>query len=183
MARLDSGRRFDAGVLFDAPSQPQKTMSQNLISQPMTDGQRDAMLADLTAFQTKWAPYLCPLTPQQIANLARLAPEDIGLLELALTYAQQNPGQLPGNINIAEFARDVNTAKQATNVNARTQQIADQTRCTLIALMSDGFSAARDIYRIAQALGRTPENTAFLDAFGTRFARSSQTPPTPPPAP
>ena len=181
MARFDSGKHFDAGVLFDAPSPAPKPMSQNLISQSMTDVQRDAMLTDLTAFQTKWAPYLCQLTPTQIANLAKMSPEDIGLLELALTYMQQNPGQLPGNINVTEFARDVSTARQAIIVNARTQQIADQTRCTLIALMSDGFATARDVYRIAQAVGRTPENTAFLDAFGARFARGPQTPPPPTP--
>ena len=32
-------------------------MGQNLISQTMTDAQRNAMLADLAAFAEKWLPY------------------------------------------------------------------------------------------------------------------------------
>lgn len=171
MARLDGGLRFDAGVRLDSPDPAPKPMGQNLISQTMTDAQRDAMVADLVAFETKWANYDCPLTPQQIANLSKMSPEEIGLLDLALTFAQQNPGALPSGINLTEFAKDIALIKQVAVLNAKTQQHADRTRCTLIAGMSDGFKTGRDIYRVAQAMGRTPENATFLDAFGARFAR------------
>jgi hypothetical protein len=183
MARFDTGLRLDAGVRLDAPNPAPKNMSQNLISQAMTDVQRDAMVADLVAFETKWAPYDCPLTPTQIAGLARMSPGDIGLLDLALTFAQQNPTALPSGINLTEFAKDIALIKQVAVINAKTQQHADRTRCTMIAGMSDGFKTGRDIYRVAQAMGRTPENTAFLDAFGARFARGPQAAPTKNPAP
>lgn len=157
-------------------------MSQNLISQTMTDVQRDAMLADFNAFVLKWAPYKVELTPEGIANLSKIKPEDIGLLELALNFALQNPGKFGTDLEIEELGVDIALAKQVTIVDQRTHQESNNTRCTLIAVMSDGFVTARKIYRIAQAHGRTPDNAAFLDAFGARFARGGQTP-EPPPTP
>lgn len=66
-------------------------------------------------------------------------------------------------------------------VDAKAQQKANLTQCSLIAVMSDGFVVARQIYRIAQAEGRNPNNAAFLDAFGAHFSRNPQ--PAPPPNP
>ena len=158
-------------------------MAQNLISQTMTDAQRDAMLADLAAFSTKYAPYQCPLDPAQIRRLAKLGPSDIGLLQMALTYAQQNPNLIPGMISTAEMDKDIKLVQQLIVLDAATQQRANQTRCSMIAAMSDGFNTALKIYGIASAQGRTPENAAFLDAFGERFKKGPQEPPPAPPEP
>lgn len=184
MARLDAGLRFDAGVKLDSPNPAPTTMAQNLISQTMTDAQRDAMLADLTAFSTKYAAYQCPLDPAQIRRLAKLGPSDLGLLRMALTYAQQNPNLIPGMISTTELEKDIKLVEQLIVVDAATQQRANQTRCSIIAGMSDGFNASLKIYGIASAQGRTPDNAAFLDAFGERFKKGPQDPPpTPPPGP
>ena len=181
MARYDSPTTFfDAGICYDEPDPvPATPMSQNLISQTMTDVQRDALLTDLTSFDTKFAAYKSTLTPKEIAHLAKLGAADIAYLDLALTFAQQNPTAIPGNINLAEFVKDLTLAKQLAMVNARVEQLANQTRTSLIAVMSDGFAAARLVYRVAQAQGRTPETTAFLDAFGKHFAVSAAAPAAP----
>jgi hypothetical protein len=155
-------------------------MAQNLISQTMTDAQRDAMLADLSAFDTKYTAFKCPLDPAQIRRLAKLGPSDLGLLRMALAYAQQNPNNIPGNINLTEMDKDIKLVEQLIIVDTATQQRANQTRCSIIAGMSDGFNTALSVYGIAQAQGRTPDNSAFLDAFGDRFKKGPQEPPTPP---
>lgn len=150
----------------------------------MTDVQRDAMLADLTAFDTKFANYKVNLTPEEIARLSRFSATDIALLDLAVTYAVQNPTALPADVNVAELQKDVALAKQVVIVNAKAQQEADISRISLIAVLSDASATARLIYRTAQAAGRTPANQTFLDSFGARFGRSGGTPPTPtPPGP
>ena len=146
-------------------------MDQNLISQDMTDVQRDALIADLTSFDTKFQPYKVSLTPEDTKKLLKFKVEDVALLQLALTFAQQNPGAIPADVNVTEFAKDVAFAQQAQTVNGMAQQTADQTNTTVMAACSDGYSAALDIYRVAKAQGRTPQNQTFLDAFGARFAR------------
>ena len=103
----------------------------------MTNTQRDAMLADLEAFDTKWGAYKVNLTPEQIAKLAKIKPSDIGALETALTFAQQNPGAISGDMDIAGLAQDVALARQAIIVNAAAQQKADLTHTTIIATLSD----------------------------------------------
>jgi hypothetical protein len=163
-------------------------MSQNLISQAMTDAQRDAMLADLDAFDTKFNLYKTSLTPAEIGRLSKLAASDIGMLELAQTYALQNPGSIPASLGVSELSSDIALAEQIVQVDAKAQQKANLTHNSLIAVMSDGWGAARKIYRIALAEGRTPGNSAFLDAFGARFNQEPPpppppTPPTPPPGP
>ena len=187
MARFDSGVRFDSGARFDEPDPaPNKinNMGQNLISQTMTDAQRDAMLTDLSSFDTKFTSFKCLLSSAQIARLSKLSAADIALLDMALTYAQQNPGAFGSDLNLPEFGKDIALAKQVAMVDAKAHQEADVTKCSLIAVLSDGFVAARMIYRVAQAVGRNPSNAAFLDAFGAHFAHGPQaTPPPTPPTP
>ena len=158
-------------------------MAQNLISQTMTDVQRDALLADLTAFTTKWAPYTVNLTPDQISGLAKLAPADLGLLEIALTFTQQNAASISADQNAAGLALDVPLARQAIIVDAAAQQKAAMTRNTVIAIMSDAFVTANGIYRVEKAKGKNPQNETFLEAYGEHFARGPQAPTPPPPNP
>jgi hypothetical protein len=181
MARLDAGLRFDAGVRLDSSNPAPTVMAQNLISQTMTDAQRDAMLADLTAFDTKYMAFKCPLDPGQIRRLAKLGPSDLGLLKMALAYAQQNPNNIPAMISTAELDKDIKLVEQLIAVDTATQQRANNTRCSIIAGMSDGFNTSLSIYAIAQAQGRTPDNSAFLDAFGERFKKGPAEPPAPTP--
>lgn len=152
-------------------------MPQNLISATMTDAQRDALLADLAAFDAKWAPYKVNLGPEDIANIAKLSPSDIGLLEIALTFVQQNAGSISADQGAALLAQDVALARQAIIVDAAAQQKAALTRNTLIAVMSDAFVVANGIYRVEKAKGKNPQNETFLEAYGAHFSRSPQEPP------
>lgn len=156
-------------------------MSQNLISQVMTDVQRDAMFADLTGFETKFENYKVQLDPGEIAKLARFSESGLADLELAQTYTQQNPGVMPATVNLVEFGKDIALARQIIQLKLRLIQLLDYVSTALIAALSDGYKTALLIYNIAKAQGRTPQNQAFLDAFGARFAKGPQAP-APPPA-
>ncbi len=156
-------------------------MSQNLISQTMTNVQRDAMLGDLAAFDTKFAAFKVNLTPTDIAGLAKIKATDIGAIEAALTYAEQNPAAISADMNIAELSEDVALARQLITVNAAAQQKADLTHTSIIAALSDARVTADAIYRVEKAKGKNPQNSTFLEAYGARYARGPQNPPTPPP--
>ena len=154
--------------------------SQNLIEAVMTDVQRDAMIADLAAFALKFAPYMVNLTPDEIKRLAKLKPTDVAVLDVGLTYMQQNPASITGDTNVAGLIKDIALAKQEIIVDAEMQQKANITRVSLIAVLSDGFKTVNEVYRVEKAKGRNPQNAAFLDAYGARFAHGPQTPPAPP---
>jgi len=155
-------------------------MAQNLISQTMTDVQRDAMLADLTGFDTKFAAYKIAMEPEDIAKLARINESALAELELAQTYAQQTPDAIPGSVNLVEFGKDIALARQIIQIKLRLIQLLDYVSTALIVSLSDAYKTALLIYNIAKAQGRTPQNQAFIDAFGERFARGPQTPANPP---
>lgn len=141
------------------------------------------MLDDLDGFEDKFTNYKCNLTPDQIRRLSKIKPTDLALLVVASTFAAQNPGVVPSDIGVAEMDKDIALAQQLAQVEARAQQISDLVRCSLIAVMSDGFAVARQIYRVEKAKGRTPANAAFLDAFGQYFDRGPSDDPEPDPAP
>ena len=155
-------------------------MAQNLISQTMTNTQKDAMLADLTAFDTKFIPYKVDLTPEDIGHLAKISEADMAVLQLALTFAQANTGVIPGNIPVTEFASDLALAGQLSPIKAMAEQKADMVATSQIAALSDAYKTALAIYNVVKAQGRTPQNQTFLDTFGARFAHGPQTPPAPP---
>ena len=146
----------------------------------MTDVQRDAMIADLAAFALKFAPYMVNLTPDEIKRLAKLKPTDVAVLDVGLTFMQQNPNSITGDTNVAGLIKDIALAKQEIIVDAEMQQKANITRVSLIAVLSDGFKTVNEVYRVEKAKGRNPQNAAFLDAYGARFAHGPQTPPAPP---
>jgi len=155
-------------------------MAQNLIAQTMTEAQRDAMLADLTAFATKFAAFLVNLTPDDIAGLAKIKATDIGALEVAQTFAQQNPNSISADMNIAGLNQDVALARQLIILLAASQQKTDMIHTSLIAALSDGRVTSDAIYRVEKAKGKNPQNEAFLEAYGARYARGPQPPPAPP---
>jgi hypothetical protein len=185
MSRYDSGVTWDSpAARWDEPDPAPSTnnqMSQNLISQTMTDAQRDAIITDVSAADTKFANYKVSLTAEQIKKLSKLAATDIALLDLAATFAAQNAGSIPADVNVAEFSKDIALAKQLAQVDAKAQPLAEATKVSLISVMSDGYTTAREIYRIALARGRTPQTIPFLDAFGARFGKNppASNPPTP----
>jgi hypothetical protein len=159
-------------------------MSQNLIDKTMVNDDRDAMLADLVAFDTKFTPYKVNLTTDQISKLARLKETDIAQLELAYNYAVQNPTAMPGDVDVPALGRDIAVAKQLVILDGKAQQAADATHASLIAALSDGITLAGLIYRLEKAKGKTPQNQAFLEAYGARYAQGPSKPtPANPPAP
>ena len=146
----------------------------------MTDVQREAMSADLTGFESKFENYKVAMDPDEIAKLARFNESAIAELELAQTYTQQNPGVMPASVNLVEFGKDIALARQIIQLKLRLIQLLDYVSTALIATLSDSYKTALLIYNIAKAQGRTPQNQAFLDAFGQRFAKGPQAPATPP---
>ena len=143
----------------------------------MTDVQRDAMFADLNGFDLKFANYKIELEPEETAKLARINESGIAELEMAQTYTQQNPTAIPGSVNLVEFGKDIALARQIVQIKLRLIQLLDYFSTALIVVLSDAYKTARLIYNIAKAQGRTPQNEAFIDAFGARFARGPQQPP------
>lgn len=155
-------------------------MGQNLISQTMTNEQRNAMLADLAAFDLKFEAYKVLLTPDQIARLAKIKPADIGALETGQTFAQQNPNAISADMTIGELDKDVALARQFILLLTASEQKSDLICTSLIACLSDGRVKTDELYRVEKAKGKNPQNATFLETYGERNARGPQTPPAPP---
>ena len=156
-------------------------MNQNLISATMTDAQRDAILADLTAAQTKAAPFVHRLTPEDRRRLTKIEAADVALLDKALVFAQQNPGALPADLDVTEFAKDLALGKQHLPLCMKADQVAEAISDGCMSALSDAYLAALEIYRVAKAQNTSGKHDSFVQDFGQRFARKSKpkTPPTP----
>ena len=154
-------------------------MTQNLISATMTDAQRDAIIADLEAAKVKHIPFSHALSPADRRRLAKIESADVALLDKALIFAQQNPGAMPADIDLVEFAKDLALGKQHLPVCLKADQVAEAINDGCLSVLSDAYLAALEIYRVAKALNKSGQYDAFVDEFGQRFARRSR-PPTPP---
>lgn len=187
MARLDTGLRLDSGLRLDEPGPPasnaRRPMNQNLISATLTDAQRDAIIADLSAAQTKMADSSHSLTPEDRRRLTKIEAADMALLDQALQFAQQNPGAVPADLDLAALTQDIALGRQYLPICAKADQVAEIAGDNCMSALSDAYVAALDIYRVAKALNTSGQYDAFVQAFGQRFARRTRQQPTPPPAP
>ena len=135
----------------------------------LTDPQTTAINAGFAAVNTAFVPFVCNLKNTDIPHIKKLSPAHIAALKEALTFMQQNPGEIAANTDVAGYSAKVDSAESMMELKAQSEQLDNQFGNTLIGMFADGFDQARELYRMQKAKGRTGQNAAFLDAFGTLF--------------
>lgn len=125
--------------------------------------------------------FLVNLTPDERQSLFK-AGNSLTFVQDALTGAQNNPGILPGNFNVAEFAKDVQLFNDLSELNTLVAQLGSEIEGTCMAVGSEAMSSATQVYQYVQTAAKTTAGLKPLaDKLGERFQKNRGTkPPTPP---
>jgi len=146
-------------------------MEQNFVSAEMTDAQRDEILALLDTAGKKLEPFLHHLSPDERGTINRISAADLHILEQAHTFAVQNPGSLPDDIDVEELGADIALARQEQPIVAKLLQLEEMIDDASMSVLSDAYNTSLDVYRVAKAINHSGKYDAFVKAFGARFVK------------
>lgn len=134
----------------------------------MSDADKAAALGHITALNTLFT-YLATLTPEQKKRINKAANGRLPFIQQACMYAQQNPGALPSNFNLAEFAKDVAFLTAFAIYVAAEQAHHDKVADTFTLANSDGYEQALKVYGFFKAANFDGQYNAIVEQLGSYF--------------
>ena len=144
------------------------------ISAALTPAQKATIKTNLAAI-VAILNFLVNLTPKQRRTLFKMGPKSVSYVQLALQIAQNNPGILPVNFNVAEFAKDVNLATDFVELDTVLQPLAEGFSDTLLAVGSEAMSQANRVYDIVKVAAKSDSNMDTLrKQLAERYKRQAK---------
>ena len=142
-------------------------MSQNLVSAELSEEQQQAILASLQQIQA--LPFLIGLSNKEKQKLSKMGDKSRSFVDQALNVARQNPDILPSRFDLAEFERDVALFHALYPINTALSKLSELVDSTLIAVGSDAYNSALDIYAYAKMTGGVTGLEELRASLGNRF--------------
>lgn len=142
-------------------------MSQNLISAEFPEADQLATLEAIKQIQS--LPFLIGLSNSDKQSLSKMGDKSRSFVEQALTVAQQNPEMLPGRFDFAEFEKDVKLYQALHPVSLALSKLNELVEGTLMAVGSDAYNAALDVYAFAKLTEGVTGLEALRSTLGNRF--------------
>ncbi|MCU7844892.1 MAG: hypothetical protein KZQ93_13760 [Candidatus Thiodiazotropha sp. (ex Monitilora ramsayi)] len=143
------------------------TMSQNLVSAEFTAEEQQAILASIQQIQS--LPFLIGLSNKDKQRLNKMGNKSLGFVDQALNLARQNPDILPSRLDLEEFERDVALYHALHPINTALSKLSELVDGTLLAVGSDAYTAALDVYAYAKMANGVTGLEDLRDAMGDRF--------------
>jgi hypothetical protein len=156
-------------------------MSQNLATIHFDATQWAALDQAMTAAEQAWAPVLVALNgTKQRRQLAKMGDGSEAFCRKAHDVMAENVNLLPGNLDVAEMGRDLDSHDALNTRMVRLTRLLEKVRDTDIALGSDVMVAALAGYGFLKLAGKGEGLDAISRELGKRFggngAREEPTP-------
>jgi hypothetical protein len=148
-------------------------MPANQISATLTQADRDAVLTAITTIKQK-LPFLLDLTIEERKALPKMGDKSRAFVSKALEVATQNPDFLPRSFDLEEMRKDVQLFEAMYPIVMAFVQLQELLDDTYVAVGSEAYSAALQVYNYAKAGGQGAGLEAVVDELGQRFARRSK---------
>lgn len=148
-------------------------MATNQFSTTLSQKDRDEVMAAIATIKEK-LPFLIDLTPEQRQSLLKMGDKSRAFVSKALEVATQNPDFLPRNFDLAEMRKDVQLFEQLYPIVLSLSQLQDLVDDTCLAVGSEAFAAALQVYNYAKASGEGSGLDTLIEDMGQRFARKSR---------
>jgi hypothetical protein len=152
-------------------------MSENLVSAELSAEDRQAVL-DAIALVREKLPFLIALSPEDRKALPKMGDKGRGFVVKSLEIAKQNPDILVRSFDVDEFAKDLALADALSPVLLAVQSLHEMIDDTLLAVGSDAYLAALEVYGAAKR-AKAPGFDELAASMGRRFKRTRSTPSTP----
>ncbi|MEH1937872.1 MAG: hypothetical protein V7L14_30025 [Nostoc sp.] len=147
-------------------------MSTTRISATLTQTERDAVLQAIATIKEK-LPFLVDLSADDRKALPKMGDKSRDFVSIALEVAAQNPEFLPRSFDIDEMQKDVQLFEALYPVLLSLTQLQELVDDTTLAVGSEAYAAALQVYNYAKASGQGAGLDAVIVEMGRRFARKA----------
>ncbi|PHJ64158.1 hypothetical protein VF14_11330 [Nostoc linckia z18] len=145
-------------------------MSTTSISAILEQTQRDALLQAIATIKEK-LPFLIDLTTEERQALPKMGDKSRAFVSKALEVATQNPEFLPRSFDLEEMRKDVQLFEALYPLLLSLTQLQELVDDTTLAVGSEAFTAALQVYNYAKVSGHVAGLDAVVAEMGQRFAR------------
>ncbi|MCF2147216.1 hypothetical protein IQ276_012320 [Desmonostoc muscorum LEGE 12446] len=145
-------------------------MSKTRISATLGQTERDAVLQAISTIKEK-LPFLVDLSPDDRMALPKMGDKSRAFVSKALEVAAQNPEFLPRSFDLDEMRKDVQLFEALYPVLLSLTQLQELVDDTSLAVGSEAYAAALQVYNYAKASGQGAGLDAVVLEMGQRFAR------------
>ncbi|MDZ7961751.1 MAG: hypothetical protein RMY34_28395 [Aulosira sp. DedQUE10] len=150
-------------------------MSTAPISAALKQSERDEVLQAIATIKEK-LPFLIDLTNEERKALPKMGDKSRAFVSKALEVATQNPEFLPRSFDLDEMRKDVQLFEALYPVLLSLSQLQELVDDTSLAVGSEAYAAALQVYNYAKASGQGGGLETVVDEMGQRFARRSRKP-------
>jgi hypothetical protein len=145
-------------------------MPNQSISAQLSLSDRDAVMAAIATIKAK-LPFLIDLSADERKALPKMGDKSRAFVSKAMEVATQNPDFLPRSFDLAELQKDVQLFEALYPVLMSLTQLQDLVDDTCLAVGSEAYAAALQVYTYAKAGGQGTGLETAVEELGLRFAR------------
>jgi hypothetical protein len=148
-------------------------MPMSSVSATLAQTDRDAVMQAIATIKAK-LPFLIDLTADDRKALPKLGDKSRAFVSKALEVATQNPDFLPRSFDLEEMRKDVQLFEALYPLLLSLTQVQELVDDTYMAVGSEAYAAALQVYNYAKASGQGAGLDAAVEEMGQRFARKSR---------
>lgn len=148
-------------------------MSRTSISATLAQKEKDAVLQAIATIKEK-LPFLIDLSAEERKALPKMGDKSRAFVGKALEVATQNPEFLPRSFDLEEMRKDVQLFEALYPLLLSLTQLQELVDDTSLAVGSEAYAAALQVYNYAKASGQGAGLDAVVVEMGQRFARKSR---------
>lgn len=145
-------------------------MPSSLISASLNPTDREAVMEAVATIKAK-LPFLIDLSAEERKALPKMGDKSRAFVGKALEVATQNPDFLPRAFDLEELRKDVQLFEQLYPLLLSLTQLQELVDDTCLAVGSEAYAAALQVYGYAKASGNVGGMDAVVSEMGQRFAR------------
>ena len=116
-------------------------------------------------------PFLIDVGPEEQPSMARLGDRNLAFTRKALEIATLNPDFLPRSFDLDEMRRDLELFESLQPILLALTHLRELIDDTAVAVGSEAYAAALEVYRYAKANGTVAGLDNLVDEMGQRFAQ------------
>ncbi|MEA5567212.1 hypothetical protein [Anabaena sp. UHCC 0399] len=148
-------------------------MPRSPVSATLSATDKDALLQTIATIKEK-LPFLVDLNNEERKALPKMGDKSRAFVSKALEVATQNPEFLPRSFDLEEMRKDVQLFEALYPLLLALTQLQELLDDTSLAVGSEAYAAALQVYNYAKASGQTGGLDAVVEEMGQRFARKSR---------
>ncbi|MGJ3249224.1 MAG: hypothetical protein ACFE0I_24510 [Elainellaceae cyanobacterium] len=148
-------------------------MTINYVSGAINPEDRKEIMISIATIRAKM-PFIVELGSKTKRALPKMGDKSRAFVHKALEVANSHPDHLPRSFDLDEMRRDIELFDVIYTIAMELNQLQAQVDDTLVAVGSDAYSAALQVYRHVKAHGEGAGMDSLIDDLGQRFDRKSR---------